>query len=70
MHIDESTHLELINAAGTLAEELEVQSLEVGRPLTPARMAMVNKARDLVRVAKADARLVGILPPGPGAAKS
>jgi hypothetical protein len=58
-HIDESTHLQLINAVFDLANELSIANLS--RPLTYAQSAKINKARDLVRAAKTQARSAGIL---------
>lgn len=59
-HINESTHRLLITTVEAQAREIEAMALEWGRPLSYARLAMVNKSRDLVRVAKAEARLAGV----------
>lgn len=57
--IDESTHLQLINLAAEYVRDKETESLR--RPLNYEELAKLNKARDLVRAAKAQARAAGII---------
>lgn len=59
-HINESTHRQLVNVADTLAAIIEEMAMETGKPLNYARLSAVNKARDVSRMAKAEARLAGV----------
>ena len=60
MHIDESTHIQLIHIAETLANELRAIHGESGIPMRYDRIAKAEKALDLANYAKIQAKAAGI----------
>lgn len=60
-HIDETTYLQLINAVEQLSAEIQAVAAETGCPPNYRRLAVVAKAVELARVARAQARAAGVM---------
>jgi len=58
---DESTHLQMASALEEQAREIEAMAAEEGRPLNYWRLTMVNKSRELARIARAQLRAAGVI---------
>lgn len=65
-HIDESTHVEMANAIGSLIDVIESLQARSGHPLSYQEMHVVRHSKDLRIVAIKQLRSAGVLPPGGG----
>jgi hypothetical protein len=65
-HIDESTHVEMANAIGSLIDIIESIQARSGHPLGYAEMHTVKASKDLRITAIMQLRAAGVLPPGGG----
>lgn len=68
-YIDESTHLQLVNACVALRGIIESIQARSGHPLSYDEMATVRQTSELVKAATTQLRLAGVLPPSPVGAK-
>lgn len=68
--IDESTHLQLIEALKAHRGVIEALQARTGHPLSYAEIDIIQHGASLEYAARYQARLAGILPPAPAGAKS
>ena len=64
MHLDESTHIEMANALGSLCDVIEALQARSGQPLSYVEMHVIRHAKDLRIAAIRQMRAAGVLPPG------
>ena len=69
-YIDESTHLQLIEAVKAHREVIEALQARTGHPLSYAEMHVIRHGTQLEDAARFQVRRAGILPPAPVGAKS
>lgn len=69
-YIDESTHLQLIEAVKAQREVIESLQARSGQPLSYAEMHVIQHSAQLEDAARVQARRAGITPPAPSGAKS
>ncbi len=69
-YIDESTHLQLIEAVKAHREVIESLQARSGHPLSYSEMHVIRHGAQLEDAARVQVRRAGILPPAPVGAKS
>lgn len=62
-HIDESTHVQMANAIGSLCEVVEALQARTGHPLSYQEMTTIRQSKELRTAAIRQLKAAGVLPP-------